>query len=69
MLRVAAPTAGAALRADQSEPVVGAQRLRMHACELGGHRDQEGAGVVVLGHHAPDHPARGSNPVARSAFA
>ena len=72
VLRVASAAAGTALRADQAEPVVGAQRLRVHAGQLGGHRDQERPGLVIgaLGsHHAPAHPARGSNPLARSAFA
>ena len=72
VLRVAAAAAGAALRADQAEPVIGAQRLRMHAGQLGGHRDQErpwrrlcSLGAIT---HPPS-PARGSNPLARSAFA
>ena len=41
MLRIAAPTTGCTARADQPEPIVGAQRLRMHSGQFGGHRDEE----------------------------
>src|SRR5690606_24530608 len=53
--RVPSPTAGTALRTDQSQPVISAQGLRMHPGEFGGDRDHEGAGVVV-GPFGPAHP-------------
>ncbi len=39
--RVAAPAAGRPAGADQPQPVVAAQRLRVQAGQLGGHRDDE----------------------------
>ena len=73
-LRVAAAAARTTLGAHQTESVIRAQRLRVHTRQLGGNRDEEGPRcLAVVGalacHHAPAHPARGSNPLARSAFA
>ena len=61
--------AGETIRSTNDMPVVEPPTLSAADRQLGGHRDQEGAGVVLLGHQAPAHPARGSNPLARSAFA
>ncbi len=61
--RVAARAALRARRHDQPQPVVLAQGLRMHAGELGRHRDREDRGVVVdLGHHPVLSPGLASSP-------
>src|SRR5674476_310344 len=71
-LRVAARVLGRALRAHQPAPLVQAQRLRVHAGQLGRHRDHEERSVVVLLSHrsaSPPQPstaARGSGRVAPS---
>ena len=48
---VPAAAAGGAAGADQAEPVVLAQRLGVHAGQLGGHGDHEDRGVLG---HGPD---------------
>ena len=73
---IAPSAAHGALRADQTEPVVGAQSLGVHPGQFGRYRDQERsrfrriAGVSGGVHgRLPAQPARGSNPLAFSAAA
>ena len=62
---------GEAGRVDEALALVDAQRLGVHAGQLGGHGDQKGAGsslrLTAGRHRAPAQPARGSNPLAFSA--
>src|ERR1700747_2788483 len=70
VLRITAPTTGTTAGADEAEPVIGTQRLRMHTGQLGGHRDQKSPRFVFFSHQRlPAHPARGSKPPERSATA